>query len=115
MKAVEHFDSPKAQHTSSPFVWLNDKVFIGGHDDTIAYINSEATQITDNVLGTRDEFMGRMQNDQRKNIGASYHQEIRQAKPPIAVGDDAPNVSFVSLDGRKNTNYMIYNLEGLWY
>ena len=106
----QKFDSPKAQkHTSSPFVWLNDKVFIGGHDDTIAYINSEATQITDNVLGTRDEFMGRMQNDPKeRTLAQATIKKYVQAKPPIAVGDDAPNVSFVSLDGKKE--YKLYDL-----
>jgi len=39
----KRFQSERAQaHTSSPFVWLNDNFFIGGHDDTIAYIKSEA-------------------------------------------------------------------------
>ena len=40
--------------------------FIGGHDDTIAYINSEATQITDNVLGTRDELWEECKMIQKK-------------------------------------------------
>ena len=106
----QKFDSPKAQkHTSSPFVWLNDTVFIGGHDDTIAYINSEATQITDNVLGTLDEFMGRMRNNPKeKTLAQASMKKYVQVKPPIAVGDDAPNVSFVTLDGKKE--YNLYDL-----
>ena len=44
----QRFKNPRARkHTSSPFVWIGNNVFIGGHDDTIAYIDSEALKTTE--------------------------------------------------------------------
>ena len=53
--------------------------------------------------------MGRMQNDPKeRTLAQATIKKYVQAKPPIAVGDDAPNVSFVSLDGKKE--YKLYDL-----
>ena len=43
----ESFPDARAHsHTSSPFVWLDENIFVGGHDDTVVFLKKRKQQTT---------------------------------------------------------------------
>jgi hypothetical protein len=95
------FGKKAGQHTSSPFVWVDDNTFVGGHDALVVFVRSHKEQsTTDSVLGTINEFMHKNQHD--TTLKDQVQNSMRKYMSPpnlLTVGQVAPTFKMSTLDG----------------